>query len=115
MDLSAYAKYFSPLYTDEVYFFIPSDSGTVTNDGDPVITWQLQPKVMGSVQDYSGDLAYQEYGMKVDCKKRAFMPPGTAIDVGWGIAFSADATEPELIVKWAPAYKTHRMILAGTR
>ena len=112
MDLSAYAKYFSPLYTDDVYLYEPSS--TIDDCGDTITVWTRHDPVRGSVQDYSGDLAYQEYGMKVDCKKRVFVPPGTAVDVGWGFASTA-AVEPELIVKWAPAYKTHRMILAGTR
>lgn len=114
MDLSAYAKYFNAQYTDEVYFFMPVASGT-DDYGDTVFTWQTQPVVMGNAQAYSGDLAWKEYGMKVDCKKRIFLPPGTAAEVGWGVAFSADATEPELFVKWAPQNKTHTLVLAGTR
>jgi hypothetical protein len=115
MDLTVYAKYFVFTYTDEVYFFMPSDSGTVTDDGDPVITWQPQPKAMGSVQAYSGDLAEKEYGLKVECQKRIFLTPDTIASEGWGVAFSAAATAPELYVKWAPQNKTHRLVLAGTR
>lgn len=114
MDLSRYAKYFAPLYTDEVYFFMPA-AGNPDAYGDVATAYTRQPIVMGSVQPYSGDLAFKEYGMQADCKKRIFLPPGTEVSKGWGVAFSADATEPELIVKWAPLYKTHRMVLAGTR
>lgn len=111
MELAQYAKYFDASYTDDVYLYQP----TVTNDhGDIVTSWTRQGPIKGSVQDYSGDLAYKEYGIQVDCKKRIFAPAGTIVDAGWGFSSSA-SDEPELIVKWAPQYKTHRMILAGTR
>lgn len=115
MDLSGYAKYLNATYTDEVYFFMPADNDQTDDYGDPVDAWKPQPMVMGSVQEYSGDLAFKEYGMQVDCKKRIFLPPGTVVSPGWGVAFAAAAAKPELIVKWAPAKKTHKMVLAGTR
>lgn len=113
MDLSKYAQYFTASYTDPVYLMQPTT--TPTEDGDISTAWATTGPVLGSVQAYSGDLAYKEYGLQTDCKKRIFLPPGTTVDVGWGVAFSADAAEPELYVKWAAARKTHTMLLAGTR
>ena len=114
MDLSAYAKYFNSTYTDGVYFFMPTSSGQTDDYGDPAQNWQPQPVVMGSVQAYSGNTAAKEYGLQVDCQKRIFQPPDTAVEPGWGVAFSAAAAVPEMYVKYAPQNKTHRMVLAGT-
>lgn len=113
MDLSKYAQYFTASYTDDVYLFQPTP--TPTDDGDVSANWAVPAHVTGDVQAYSGDLAYKEYGLQADCKNRIFLPPDTVVDVGWGVAFSADAAEPELYVKWVAARKTHRMLLVGTR
>lgn len=114
IDLSKYAGVLSALYTDDVYLFASSPDHDETY-GSESEGWAAPIHVMGNVQAYSGDLAYKEYGMKADCKKRVFLPPDTTVSEGWGVAFSASAAEPELYVKWAPQNKTHRMILAGTR
>jgi hypothetical protein len=114
MDLSKYGLFLTVLYTDDVYLFAPV---TVRDEtyGSVSESWAAPVHVIGSVQDYGGDLAFKEYGMQVSCEKHIFLPPDTVVSEGWGVAFTSDVTEPELYVKWAPANKTHRFILAGTR
>lgn len=114
MDLAKYASYFNILYNDDVYLLQPI-TGTDSTYGSTVKAWQSPILFKGNVQAYSGELAFNEYGLRITCEKRIFLPPDTTVSEGWGVAFSADAVKPELYVKWAPQNKTHRLILAGTR
>lgn len=113
MDIETYAKNLSAFYSDDIWIYKPApvkdevygsvDSGFLKSG-----------PFKANVQPYSGDLAFRDCGEKIECKKRVFLSPDVAVSEGWGVSFS-DSDQPELIVKWAPLYKTHQMILAGTR
>lgn len=113
MNLEFYAGYLFDFHNEDVWIFNPLPVKNETY-GSISSGWVKSGPYKGNVQPYSGDLASHDYGEKAECKKRVFLPPDVSISEGWGIAFS-DLSEPELIVKWAPIYKTHRMVLAGTR
>lgn len=113
MNLETYANCLSELYSDDVWIFKPADVKD-TAYGSIISGWVKSGPFKGSVQPYSGDLAFCDFGKQIECRKRVFLPTDAAVSEGWGIAFS-DSDEPELIVKWAPLYKTHRMALACTR
>lgn len=113
MNLEFYAGYISAFQNDDVWIFEPSTVKSVTY-GSVSSGWIKSGPFKGSVQPYSGELAFNDYGEKAEYQKRVFLSPDVNVSEGWGIAFS-DLSEPELIIKWAPLYKTHRMILAGTK
>ena len=113
MNLSAFATYLNILYTDDVYLFQPASSGDAVY-GSAEQGWQRAGPFKGNVQQYTGDLAFKEYGMYTNCKVRVFLPTSVDADVGWGVAF-CDTQTPELLVRWAPQNKTYLLLLAGTR
>lgn len=111
MDISQYGQFLNCLFTDDIYLYEPIK--VKDNFGGIETTWNTPVKVVGNVQNYSGELALKEYGLTLNCQDRIFLPSNTEVHEGWGISF-VSVDEPALFVTYAPSLlKTHRVILAG--
>lgn len=109
MDLSAYVSELAILHDKTVRLF---SKGRAPSDyiGDSY-KWQPNGSILCSALPVTDKLTIELYGPRVECMMLLHAAPDAPVLDGMGVAFNADATEPEYAVVSVKKRMTYTYVL----